>query len=125
MDNPFAKLRRARHFTGQIYSSLLKLDDSLEDKDIDMDMQIISLTDINVQVLCRKLSREKVKLRFKIDWDASDDKYHIFVHEAPYGGKRELESYSAESMLDPNNTTKDKIREKIETYIDIHVKDNS
>lgn len=88
MDNPFAKLRRAKHFTGQIYTTLLNLDDSLEQKDIDMDMQIISLTDINVQVLCRKLARDKVKLRFKVDWDATDDKYHVMVHEAPYGGKR-------------------------------------
>ena len=115
------KLKRAKHFTGQIYATLLHLDESFEQKDIHMDMQIIDLTDINIQVLCRKLPRDKVKLRFKVDWDANDDKYHVFVHEAPNGGKKEISSYSAESTPD----SKDKIRKDIEEYVNKHVESNS
>ena len=125
MSEANAKLRRAKHFTGQIYATLLKLVDALEPKDIDMDMQIIALTDINVQILCRKLPSEKVKLRFKVDWDSADDKYHVLVHEAPHGGNRELSSYATEPMLNPSDTTKDKICADIANYLDKHVTENS
>ena len=120
MGNPFGKIRRARHFTAQIYSKLLDLTDEFEDLDIDMDMQIIALTDINIQVLVRSLPRDKVKIRFKVDWNSGDDKYHIYAHEASFGGNRQISEYDVEPMLVPNDDTSQKISDDVKNYVENH-----
>lgn len=124
MEDPFPKIKRAKHFLLQLGFELGKLDEELNSKGDDLDYQPHSFK-IDIDVFLKSQPRDKNQLTFHLNWVSSDDTYVLSVEDATYGGSKPLDpTWRVESMLNPNNTVRVEFLSCIRSYIKKYVDAN-